>query len=210
MQPRTRLQNPRPPGPQEQQALELLAEQRLAESEQRAAPRSRRQVVRWVAVLMLVLVSFNNVGPSVVEVLSSAPRLATISWWWFPVMALLEAASFAALWAVEWIAIRRAHWWEIATSQLAGNALGRVLPGGGAAAGALQYRLLVESGTPRGAAATGLTATNILTFGVLLGLPLLAVPAILQGLPVDAGLKQSLLWAGMFLVALVAGRSCSS
>ena len=61
-------------------------------------------------------------------------------------MLLLEAGSFAALWAVQWIAIRRARWWDIATSQLAGNAFGRIVPGGGAAAGALQYRMLVDAG----------------------------------------------------------------
>ena len=193
------------PSAAEQAELERIAEERIDEGLEHAPSRNRRQIVRVVLMLTVVLVSFYIVGPSVLEVLSSAPRLATITWWWFPIMALLEAASFGALWAVQWIAIRRAHWWEIATSQLAGNALGRIVPGGGAAAGALQYRMLVTSGTPRGAAATGLTAANILTFGVLLGLPLLAVPAILFGLPVAASLRQGLFWAGILLVAVVAG-----
>ena len=202
-----RARHPPPPplDPAEQAELERIAEQRIDEEIQQAGPSTRGQIVRWVLVLTVVLISFYVVGPSLVEVLSSAPRLATITWWWFPIMALLEAASFAAQWAVAWIAIHRARLWEIATSQLAGNALGRVVPGGGAAAGALQYRMLVDSGTPRGAAATGLTATNILTFGVLLGLPLLAVPAIVLGLPVDDRLRQSLTWVGMVLIAVVAG-----
>jgi uncharacterized protein (TIRG00374 family) len=95
-------------------------------------------------------------------------------------------------------------WWQISTSQLASNAFGRVVPGGGAAAGALQYRMLVDAGAPRGATATGLTAANLLTFGVLLGLPVLAVPAILEG-RVDAGIRSLLVWAAMILVALVVG-----
>lgn len=202
---RARHYVPLPLDPAEQAELERIAGERIEEEIEHAPARTRRQIIRWVLLLTLVLISFYVVGPSVVEVLSSAPRLATITWWWFPIMALLEAASFAALWAVQWIAIRKAHWWEIATSQLAGNAIGRIVPGGGAAAGALQYRMLVDSGTSRGAAATGLTAANILTFGVLLGLPFLALPAILLGLPVDASLRQSLVWAGMVLVAVVAG-----
>ena len=193
------------PDPAEQAELERIAGERIDEELEHAPQSTRRQVVRLVGGLTVVLLSFYIVGPSIVETLSSAPRLATITWWWFPIMAVLEAASFAAQWAVSWIAIRRAHWWEIATSQLSGNALGRIVPGGGAAAGALQYRMLVDSGTPRGAAATGLTATNILTFGVLLGLPFLAVPAILLGLPIDRTLRQALVWAGMVLLALVAG-----
>ena len=205
MTPRTVTSPHRPRDPAEQAELERIAGARIDERIGSAPPSTRRQIIRWLVVLTIALVSFNIVGPSVVETLSSAPRLATLTWWWFPIMALLEAASFAALWAVQWIAIRRAKLWEIAMSQMAGNALGRIVPGGGAAAGALQYRMLVDSGTPRGSAATGLTATNILTFGVLLGLPFLAVPAILLGLPIDRGLRQSLVWVGAFLVALGGG-----
>jgi uncharacterized protein (TIRG00374 family) len=119
-------------------------------------------------------------------------------------MLVLEAGSFACLWLVMWVAVRRATMWQIATSQLASNAFGRVVPGGGAAAGALQYRMLVDAGTPRGTTATGLTAANLLTFGVVLGLPLLAIPAILEG-RVDAGIRSLLLWAAMILIALVVG-----
>ena len=202
---RQRQAVPKALDPAEQEALEQLAQQRLDDEIEQAQPGTRKQLIRWTLTLTLVLLSFNIVGPSVVEVLSSTPRLGTISWWWFPIMAVLEAASFAALWVVEWISIRKARWFEIATSQLAGNALGRIIPGGGATAAALQYRMLIDSGTPRGSAATGLTATNILTFGVLLGLPLLAVPAIVLGLPVDRGLRQAVFWATIVLVALVAG-----
>ena len=119
-------------------------------------------------------------------------------------MLVLEVGSFACLWVVSGSRSAAPAWWQIATSQLASNAFGRVVPGGGAAAGALQYRMLVDAGAPRGATATGLTAANLLTFGVLLGLPLLAVPAILEG-RVDAGVRSLLVWAGMILLALIAG-----
>jgi len=191
----------------EQAALEreALAEEReFEEQRRRAATRTRRQVIRWVATLTLTLVALYVLAPSLVETFSSAPRLRRITWWWFPIMFVLQAGAFAALWAVQWISIRRTRWWPVIASQLAGNAFGRVVPGGGAAASALQYRMLVDDGTPPAAAATGLTASNLLTFGVLLGLPVLAVPAILQG-SVPRSLRTVLVWALMILVALAAG-----
>ena len=197
---------PEPPAVDETERarLEALAEAELEERERGAPRRTVRQIVRITLLLTLVLLTLYVLGPGLVEVLSSAPRLREIGWWWFPLMLGLEVGSFACLWLVMWVAIRRASLWQIATSQLSSNAFGRVVPGGGAAAGALQYRMLVDSGAPRGATATGLTAANLLTFGVLLGLPLLAVPAILEG-RVDEGIRSVLVWAAMILLALVAG-----
>lgn len=195
---------PPPVTPEEQARLEALAEHDLEEAERTAPRRTTRQVLRIVVLLTLVLLTLYVLGPGLVEVLSSAPRLREIGWWWFPLMLLLEAGSFACMWAVQWIAVRRTDWWQISTSQLASNAFGRVVPGGGAAAGALQYRMLVDAGAPRGTTATGLTAANLLTFGVLLGLPVLAVPAILDG-RVDSAIRSLLVWAAMILLALVAG-----
>jgi uncharacterized protein (TIRG00374 family) len=190
---------------EERLAAEARAEEeRFAEQERRSAARTRRQILRWIVTLVLAAVALYVVGPTLVEVFSSAPHLRRITWWWFPIMFVLQAASLAALWAVQWISIRHTRWWPVIASQLAGNAFGRVVPGGGAAATALQYRMLVDDGTPPAAAATGLTAANLLTFGVLLGLPLLAVPAILQG-TVPRSLRTVIVWALMVLVALAAG-----
>lgn len=202
--PRRRPVWPEPPAldAAERARLEALTEAQLEERERETPRRTGRQVVRIGLLLTLVLLALYVLGPGLVEVLSSAPRLREIGWWWFPIMFALEAASFACLWVVEWVAIRRVTFWQVSTSQLASNAFGRIVPGGGAAAGALQYRMLVDAGAPRGATATGLTATNLLTFGVLLGLPLLAVPAILEG-RVDAGLRSLLVWAGMVLIAQI-------
>ncbi len=190
---------------EEEHELEEFAEQ-LLESEGRRVPLpTRGQVIRWTLLLTLVLLSLYVLGPGLVEVLSSAPRLATIDWWWFPLMFALETASFASYWAVQWISVRRAAWWDIITTQLAGNSFGRIVPGGGAAAGALQYRMLVDGGAPRGSTATGLTATNLLVFGVLLGLPVLTLPAIVEGLSVDRTILRLLIYGLMLLIALVIG-----
>ena len=67
------------------------------------------------------------------------------------------------------------------TSQLAGNALAKVAPGGGALGSALQYRMLVQAGLPPAATVSALTAVNLLVFAVVLALPVLAIPALLRG-----------------------------
>ena len=157
-----------------------------------------------MALLILALLTLYVLGPGLVEVFSSAPRLRELEWWWFPLMLLLEAGSYACFWTVQWISVRQAAWWPVIGSQLAGNAFGRVVPGGGAAAGALQYRILLDNGTPAGAAATGLTAANLLCFGVLLGLPVLVIPALLQG-AVPASLRSLVAWGLMILVGLLVG-----
>src|SRR5207253_9279321 len=127
------------------------------------------------------------VAPSLLETLGSWRELNQVAWWWLVAMACLQTAALASLWALQRLAIRLTRWFAVITSQLAGNALGKIAPGGGALGGALQYRLLVASGTERGRAAAGITAVNLLTFAVVLALPLLAIPALLGG-AVDRGL----------------------
>ena len=95
---------------------------------------------------------------------------------------------------------------SVATSQLAGNALAKVAPGGGAMGAALQYRMLVQSGLPRAGSASALTATNVLVFAVVLALPILAVPAIAGGAVnhrlIQATLIGVLVFIGLFVVGV--------
>ena len=65
-------------------------------------------------------------------------------------MAALQVASLACLWALQHVALRARRWRPVITSQLAGNALAKVAPGGGALGAALQYRMLVQAGLPAG------------------------------------------------------------
>jgi putative heme transporter len=80
------------------------------------------------------------------------------------------------------------------------------VPGGAAAAGALQYRMLVQAGVDVGAAAAGLAAAAVLTFAALLALLLFCIPALLGTQPVDRGLARAA-WAGLalFVVLAIAG-----
>ena len=79
------------------------------------------------------------------------------------------------------MALRGARWQPVIASQLAGNALAKIAPGGGATGGALQYRMLVAAGLPPAGIVSGLTAANLLGFAVVLALPVLSIPAILRG-----------------------------
>ena len=67
---------------------------------------------------------------------------------WLAMAALQAAAVVSPLGAA---AHRAAHprWFAVATSQLAGNGIAKVAPGGGAVGAALQYRMLVQSGLAR-------------------------------------------------------------
>jgi uncharacterized protein (TIRG00374 family) len=163
-------------------------------------------MLKRVVLLALTGVSLYLVAPSLIELFSSAPRLAKLEPGWLVLMAALEAASLATVWLLQRICVEQARWGPVIRSQLAGNALAKVAPGGGAAGGALQYRMLVQSGVPSAAAASGLTAANLLTFGTLLALPVLTVPGFVAGLPVDRGLvRAALLGAGMFVAVAGVG-----
>jgi uncharacterized protein (TIRG00374 family) len=74
-----------------------------------------------------------------------------------------------------------------------------VAPAGGAVGAALQYRMLVEAGFDRGRSVTGITAVNLLTFAVVLVLPVLAIPSIVRG-----GVSRDLVEATIFGLAAFA------
>jgi uncharacterized protein (TIRG00374 family) len=141
--------------------------------------RSLRRTVSWLA---LMGVSLYLVAPSVLEVAGSWSDLDQLAPWWFAVMAALQAGSLASLWELQRIAIHVRPWRPVIVSQLAGNALAKIAPGGGALGAALQYRMLVQAGVRRAGAVAGLTAANLLVLAVVLALPVLAVPAIVRGL----------------------------
>jgi hypothetical protein len=119
-------------------------------------------------------------------------------------MVALEASSFAMVWILQRICLRRPSFGPVVLSQLAGNALAKIAPGGGAAGGALQYRMLTHAGLPPVAVGAGLTAANLLMLATLLALPALTVPAVVAGLPVKRGLVQAALLGGALFVAVAA------
>ena len=140
-----------------------------------------------------------------IAALGSWRQIERLSPAWLATMAALQAATLFCMWALQMLSLREARWQPVIASQLAGNALAKIAPGGGAMGGALQYRMLVEAGLPASGVVSGLTAANLLTFAVVLALPVLAIPAILRG-----GVERDLVGAALaglavFVLLFIAG-----
>jgi uncharacterized protein (TIRG00374 family) len=159
-----------------------------------------RRTVFWLAVTGVFLYLL---APSLVDVFGSWDDLDELQPTWLAAMAGLQAAALACLWALQHVALRRPPWPAVITSQLAGNALAKVAPGGGAIGAALQYRMLVKAGVPGERAVSGLTAANLLTFAVVLALPVLAIPAVVRG-GVSRDLVEAMVIGLVVFVALFA------
>ncbi|HSD77767.1 MAG TPA: UPF0104 family protein, partial [Solirubrobacteraceae bacterium] len=164
-------------------AIERHAElppEELARAETEAE--SRRPSLRRTAIWLAITgVSLYLVAPSLLDVLGSWRDVTRLELIWLPVMLVAQTASLACLWDLQRIALHRPPWGPVIASQLAGNALAKIAPGGGAIGATLQYRMLVESGVRRADAVSGVTAVNLLLVGVVLALPVLALPAIVRG-----------------------------
>src|SRR5689334_3288421 len=125
-------------------------------------PKHRRISVPRVLMLFVAAISFHIVAPSLVEVFGSWPRVSSVAPWWLAVIVACEALSFASAIALQRIALRTDAWFSVATSQLAGNAMSQVVPGGAAAGATLQLRLLTRSGADTATAISGFTAFSLL------------------------------------------------
>jgi uncharacterized protein (TIRG00374 family) len=184
------------------QRADLTAELERGAQELDEAPTGRRRSLRRTAFWLAVsAISLYLVAPSVIEALGSWRQIGQLSPAWLAAMAALETAALACMWVLQRIALHGARWQPVIASQLAGNALAKVAPGGGAMGSALQYRMLVEAGLARGPVVAGLTASNLLLLTVILALPLLSLPAIVRG-----GVQHDLLNAavvGLIVFALL-------
>ena len=142
---------------------------------------SRKSIIRRVVTYALAGVSFYIVLPSLLATFGELPGLRGIGWWFFPLLFAFEAASFWCLWVVQRLALGVRRVFDVACSQLAGNAVSRALPGGAAAGGVLQYRMLVQVGLDPATVTTALTAVGLLDMATLFSLPVLALPSIVTG-----------------------------
>ena len=161
-----------------------------------------RKTAFWVAITGI---SLYLVAPSLIEVLGSSQRLDEINPIWFPALAGLELLTLGSLWVLQRLSLPTAPISAVIDSQLAGNALSKIAPGGGAMGSALQYKMLRERGQRGPAVIAALTAVNLLTFALVLALPVLAVPALIGG-SVDQDLATaSLLSLGLFALLVAVG-----
>ena len=164
------------------------------------------RVIFRVLLLLATAVSLYFLFPSLVDLFTQWHSLAHLQPWWLLLAVVFEATSVTALWEVQRIALRTPSWFAVGTSQLAGNAAGNVIPGGGATAAAFSYRLLVRAGVRRDDVAAGLAAVSIANTTTILAFPLLALPAILGGLQAPRGLlTTAYIGGGAFVLVVLAG-----
>jgi uncharacterized protein (TIRG00374 family) len=178
-----------------------------ATGEIRVAVRTKRRaiVVRLVFLLVTVIALY-ILWPSLLSVLQAWPQLLDLNPGWFVAMFLLEVASFVCIWDLQRLALGTSGWFGVATAQLASNAFSRVVPGGAAAGGALQWRMLTDSGVDGTKVATSVTAASFISTGILFVLPVLTVPSVVLGRPVPGGLAQAAwLGGGVFVVGFLLG-----
>jgi len=155
---------------------------------------------RRILALAVTAVVLYGVAPAVIDVLGGWRDLDEVAPRWWIAVILTQVAGWACLWALQRLGLHTRAWLPVSTSQLASGALGRVVPGGAAAAAALQYRMLVQVGLARATVATGLTAGSLLLLAGLAAMPLLAVPAFVAGRAIPRGLLEA---GGLALVVFV-------
>ncbi len=121
---------------------------RARSSAARPSPSARLPSLRRTAIWLAITgVSLYLVGPSLLDVLGSWQDLNRIDWLWFPAMLVLQAAGLACLWAVQRMALHRARWPDVIESQLAGNAVSKIAPAGGAVGAASSTRCSLRRGS---------------------------------------------------------------
>jgi uncharacterized protein (TIRG00374 family) len=168
------------------------------------SPAARRQYARPAALLLVTAISLYLLLPSLVAVFSSWRSLSNLDWAYASLVPVAEIASFVCVWQLDRIALRTNSWFVVASAQLSGNAVGRILPGGGATATAFTARMLRRANVDSGKAAAAFGATAGLQIGTRLALPLLAVPAIVGGAQVSRSLAAAAYLGIGVLVLLVA------
>ncbi len=161
---------------------------------------SRGVVVKRIAVLTLLAVCLYVLGPSVLATLDAWPQVTKISWIWLLVMLAAQVLANASLIWLQSLAMRTRDWFAVVTAELAGGAISRALPGGGAAAAGLQYSMLVRAGIPAASVASGLTAASLLTLATVFVLPVVSIPVLIAGGTIPNGLADAA-WLGLAIFA---------
>jgi hypothetical protein len=177
-------------------------------------PRLVRRYGARAVGLVLTAIGLYVVFPGLLTLFGSWPRLRDVTIWWFVVVVALVVGSMASLWWLTRLALQHrtgpedpwstVSWSTAASAHLAGNAAGKVVPGGPATAGVVQARLLIQSGQSPSAVASAITAMGLLTTGILLMLPVLTIPALLIGPPPARQLELGLVMSLVVAVVMVA------
>src|SRR5512142_1724620 len=169
--------------------------------QEKSHPLAWKTVAMRAAMAVVAGLAIYLVFPAITEVLASWPRLSTLNPWWLFAAIGAEIAHFTCTFALQRLALRTRAWFPVIPSQLAGNAITLIMPGGAAVGAAVQFRMLAISGMDTGSTVGGLAAFSLLGVGGLLALPLFALPVILIGAPVSRGLEHAALLGAAGFVA---------
>ena len=107
---------------------------------------SRGALTRRGLLFAVTAISLYLLAPALIGVFGAFDELDEISPLWFVAMVALQVGSFACVWGILRLAVRTDRWGPVILSQLAANSFGRVVPGGAATVGAVQYAMLVRAG----------------------------------------------------------------
>jgi uncharacterized protein (TIRG00374 family) len=168
-----------------------------------------KRYTRQGILLLVVAVSLYLVLPSLLAVFSSFRSLSHLDWPWAVLVLACEVASYVSLWGLDRIALRTRSWFAVACAQLSGNAVGRILPGGGATSTAFTVGMLRRAGVDTGEAAAGLSASTLLQIATTLALPVFALPAIIGGVPASHDLATAAYLGIAVLALLLAGAAAA-
>ena len=148
--------------------------------------------------------AFYGLAPRLLDMWDQIPQLRTVSIYWFVAILICEVGSYACAWNLTRIALPRVSWFVAATAQLTSNAVAKVVPGGAAIGAATGFRMLSVSGIDKGSAGAALTATSIISNGVLLCLPMVALFLSILGAPIPGGMIH-VAWGGAVLAVVLFG-----
>ena len=180
---------------------DAMSQRAASKIEQDAASPLPWRALVWKTVVVIVAgITLYLLFPSLAEVFDSFPKLTSLDPIWFIFALALQVAHFTCTIALQRIALRTKAWFSVATSQLSGNAISLIVPGGAAFGAATQFRMLAAAGNDPATAVAGLTAFSLLGIGGLLALPIFVLPAIVAGTPIANGLLHATL---LGLVAFV-------
>lgn len=177
---------------------------RAVEVTDAVGPAKRRGLAGQLVLLALTAIGFYVVWPSLLETFSAWPELLEVRPEWLVLMLVLEVASFVCFWILLRLTLHTTEWFGIATSQVAGNAFSRIVPGGAVAGAALQLRMMVSAGFDSTRSASALTAISLLSTATVFAMPVLVLPGIIGGAPVRAGLAQAA-WIGVVAFVILVG-----
>jgi hypothetical protein len=156
---------------------------------------------RWrIGGIVVTAICLYVLFPTLTSVYESL-RVQPLDVWWVLLSVTCDVLAFSCVWRLQRVVLR-ADFVTVAGSQLAGNAVSLIVPGGAAAGAAVQYRLLAAGGVDSARAASGLTASSLLTTASLFVLPLLALPAVLTDPTVEPRLAHAV-WLGVIMFALL-------